>query len=258
MKSKSILLPACAALLLAALPSPADSVSGTETKNFGDFVSSSWRSDDFKGSSSREWDASGSSFRFTWQTESGDQIGRIGATFGSKLLGATIDNMPANCVMSANATFTPGNDHWFYWSIYGWTNPVYTYWGNTPKGWNTEFYIICHTDQPKSAFDADKKLVPIGSVDVDGATFDCYHTPRDFQAQWWAVRRPKTWTPSVNVKKIFDFWRSKGLPNESVVDIGWAVEAFPTTAGSLQLHDVHIPNLNPGSPAAASPPAPAH
>lgn len=245
---KKFLLLACAISLLTALPSVADSTSGVETKNFGDFVTSSWRSDDFKGSSSREWDASGSSFRFTWQTESGDQIGRMGATFGSKLLGAKIDDMPSDCVMSAKGTFTPTNAHWFYWSIYGWTNSVYTYWGNTPKGWNTEFYIICYTDQPRSAFLADKQLVPIGSVDVDGVTFDCYHTPRAFQAQWWAVRRSKTWSPSVNIKKIFDFWRSKGLADESVVDLGWAVEAFTGTAGSLQLNDIHIPNLNPGSP----------
>jgi hypothetical protein len=250
MKSKTFLLLACACSLLTALPSPADSANGVETKNFGDFITSSWRSNDFKGSSSREWDPSGSSFRFTWQTQSGDQIGRMGATFGSKLLGAKIDDMPANCVMSAKGTFTPGNDHWFYWSIYGWTNPVYTYWGNTPqgKGWNTEFYIVCYTDQPQSAFLADKQLVPIGSVVVDGVTYDCYHTPRAFQAQWWAVRNPKTWSASVNVKKIFEYWRSKGLADESVVDIGWAVEGFVGTAGTLQLNDIKIPDLNPGSP----------
>jgi hypothetical protein len=50
----------------------------------------------------------------------------------------------------------------------------------------------------------------------------------------------------VNIKKIFDYWRSKGLANESVVDLGWALEGFPGTAGKLQLTDVKIPHLGQG------------
>jgi hypothetical protein len=233
--------------LASAIPLLAETSTGINTVNFGDFVSSSWRSDDFKGSGFREWDATGTTFQFKWSTEKGDQIGRLGATYGSNLLGPKISEMAPNCVMSAKGDFTPTKPNWFDWSIYGWTNPTYTYWGNTPKGWNTEFYIVCYTDEPKSAFMADKQLVSIGSVDVDGVTYDCYHTPRAFQAQWWAVRNPKSWNASVNVKKIFDFWRSKGLADEYVVDIGWAVEAFPGTAGTLKLTDIVVPNLKSGA-----------
>jgi hypothetical protein len=246
--TKIALFVALLATLFSILPALAGSSSGSDTVTFGDLTTSNWRSDDFKGSSYREWDSTGSSFLFKWNTAAGDQIGRLGTTYGSNLLGPKLSEIAPDCIMSTQATFTPATSHWFFWSIYGWTNPTYTYWSNTPKGWNTEFYIICHTDEPKSWFDSDKELVPVGSVDVDGVTFDCYHTPRPVGAQWWAVRRAKTWDPSVNLKKIFDFWRSKGLADEYVVDMGWAVEGFTGSAGTLKLTGIVIPNLKTGVP----------
>jgi hypothetical protein len=156
--------------------------------------------------------------------------------------------------MSAKASFQPSSSKWFLWSIYGWTNPVYTYWDNTPggKGWHTEFYIVCYTDEPPSAFMTyDKNLVAIGSVEADGQTYDCYHTPGP-RPQWWAVNHTKTLTPSVNIKTIFDYWRSKGLANEAVVDLGWALEGFPGTGGKLRLTDVKIPHLA-GGPTSGTP-----
>ena len=222
----------------------ADTCSTDKSINFGSFTTSSWRSADFKGSSSREWDASGKNFTFNWNTDAGDQIGWIGVTYGSNLLGEKIDDMPPDCVMSAKAVFTPTTDHWFYWSIYGWTNADYTYWGNTKSGWNNEFYIIFHTDRPTKDFLTDKGVIAIGSVDVDGVMFDCFKTPRDNQSQFFAVTRSKTWNGSVNLKKIFAYWRTQGLGNEAIVDLGWAVEGFIGSAGKLQLTEVTIPDLS--------------
>lgn len=236
----------------------ADSTTTDKTIALGDYTTSTWRSSDFKGSSSRQWDPSGKSFCFDWNTISGDQIGRIGVTYGSRLLGGSIDEMPSNCIMSATATFTPATDHWFYWSIYGWTNGPYTYWSNTPSGWNNEFYIIFHTDRPTADFLTDKGVVGIGSVNVDGVTFDCFRTPRTSQSQWFAVTRSKTWNASVNLKKIFDYWRSKGLADESIVDLGWAVEGFIGSAGKLQLTNVTIPNLSAAACATKAPVSAGH
>ena len=236
-------------LLMSARAVTAESSSGTELVKVGDFVFSNWRSDDFKGSAQREWDPAGHHFAFTWKTDAGDQIGRVGLTYGSSYLGAKIDEMNSSCVMSARASFQPSSSKWFLWSIYGWMNPVYTYWDNTPggKGWSTEFYIVCYTDEPSSAFlTYDKNLVSLGRVDVDGVTYDCYHRPGD-HPQWWAVNEAKTWTPSVNIKKIFDYWRSKGLDNEYVVDLGWALEGFPGTGGKLEMTDVKVPHLQNSS-----------
>jgi hypothetical protein len=251
---KTRLLLAAAVLQLSLQLARAGSTDGTDLFNVGNYITTTWRSSDFKGTSSREWSPSGDSFKFVWDTKAGDQIGRIGVTYGSSYLGPKIDDMNDSCVMSTNGTFTPSSSAWFDFSIYGWTNPTYTYWSNTPggKGWNTEFYIVCYTDETPAAFLADKNLKPIGSVVVDGQTYDCYHTPRDFQAQWWAVRRPGSWTPSVNLKKIFEYWRSKGLANEAIVDIGWAVEGFSGTGGKLQLTDIQIPHLGPDASAPAT------
>jgi hypothetical protein len=236
-------------LLLFCYPSlRADTTAGSETVNFGPYSVSNWRSDDFKGSAFREWDKSGKSFRFTWTTDNGDQIGRIGVSYGSDHLGVKIDDIRPDCTMSTDAVYTPKTNHWFYWSIYGWTNPNYTYWGNTPHGWNNEFYIIFYTDKPRSDFLADKTEVDIGSVTVDGVIFDCYKTPRASQSQWLAVCRSKTWPASVNIRKIFDYWRSKGMADEYVVDLGWALEGFIYSSGTLHLSNINIPNLNSAAP----------
>lgn len=161
------LLVAAVFLLLSQLALTAASSSGTEVVNVGDYNFTNWRSNDFKGSALREWNPAGDLFQFTWNTDAGDQIGRVGVTYGSPFLGPQIDQMNSSCVMSAKASFQPISNKWFFWSIYGWTNPVYTYWDNTPggKGWSTEFYIVCYTDEPASAFMTyDKNLVSIGSV----------------------------------------------------------------------------------------------
>ena len=237
------------ALVLGTLSSFADTTTSDKTLTSGDYTNSNWRSSDFKGTSSRAWDGTGKTFTFDWNTESGDQIGRIGVTFGSHLLGGSIDQMPDDSTMSTKAVFTPTTDHWFYWSIYGWTNAKYTYWSDAPGGWNNEFYIIFHTDRPTKDFVTDKGVVAIGSVEVDGVTFDCFRTPRQNQSQWFAVSRSKTWSASVNLKKIFAYWRSQGLGNESIVDLGWAVEGFIGSAGKIELTDIHIPNLSvPATP----------
>ena len=236
-------------LFFGTLPSLADPITSDKMLTSGDYVNSTWRSSDFKGTSSRDWDGTGKNFTFEWNTEAGDQIGRVGVTYGSKLLGCSIDQMPADATMSTQAVFTPTTDHWFYWTIYGWTNDPYTYWSNTPGGFNTEFYIIFHTDRPTKDFLTDKGVVAIGSVDVDGVTFDCFKTPRARQSQFFAVTRSKTWNASVNLKKIFAYWRTQGLGNESIVDLGWAVEGFIGSAGKLQLTDIHIPNLSATPPA---------
>ena len=235
---------------VAASPAAAPSListTGTETLKAGPVYSTSnWRSDDFKGSALREWSAAGDQFRFTWTTGTGDQIGRIGVSYGSSYLGKKIDDIRPDCVMSTNAVYTPDKYCWFYWAIYGWTHDKYTFWGDAggaPKGWDNEFYIVFYTGKTRAAFLEDKGCVSIGSVDVDGVTYDCYSTPRPIQSQWLAVRRSNSWSGSVNLKKIFDYWRSKGLANEYVVDLGWALEGFNGSAGKVELTNIIIPNL---------------
>jgi hypothetical protein len=223
----------------------ADETKGPETVKFGSFSSGNWRSDDFKGTADREWNDKADTFRFTWKTEKGDQIGQIGVPYGSNYLGIKIDDLRSDSVMSTDAVYTTDDNHWFYWSIYGWTHKEYTYWGNAQggKGWDVEFYVIMYTEKPRSEFLKDKGCEDIGSVTVDGVAYDCYKTKFENSTQWLAVRRDKTWSGSVKLKQIFDYWRSKGMGNEYIVDLGWALEGFGGSTGTLQLTNIKIPNL---------------
>jgi len=218
---------------------------GPETVKFGPFSTGNWRSDDFKGTAHRQWSETADSFRFDWKTEKGDQIGRIGVSYGSPYLGIKVDDLKADCVMSTDAVYTTPDNHWFYWSIYGWTNKDYTYWSNSQggKGWDVEFYIIQYTEKPRSEFLKDKGCEDIGSVIVGGEGYDCYKTKFENSTQWLAVRQKRTWSGAVNLKPIFSYWRSKGLGNEYIVDLGWALEGFGGSTGTLQLTNTVIPNL---------------
>jgi len=222
---------------------------GPETVNFGPFSTGNWRSDDFKGTAYRQWDDAGDSFRYVWKTEKGDQIGRIGASYGSSYLGTKISELKSDAIMSTDAVYTTDDNHWFYWSIYGWTNKDYTYWSNSQggKGWDVEFYVILYTEKPRSEFLKDKGCQDIGSVTVDGVTYDCYKTKFENSTQWLAVRQNRTWSGSVNLRQIFDYWRSKGLADEYIVDLGWALEGFGGSTGILQLTNIKIPNLKMGT-----------
>ena len=236
-------------------PTQAASTTNAATVTFGPYSTSNWRSDDFKGSTDRQWDATANSFRFDWHTTAGDQIGFIGIEYGSSYLqntswqGRQIKDIRPDCIMSTKATWTPANAGWFYWSIYGWTHSVYTYWGNptnAPHGYDNEFYIIFYTQETPATILAQKGCIAKGSVNVDGVIFDCYATPRAVNSQWLAVCRTNTWnpTPSVRLKKIFDYWCSQGMvSNEYVMSLGWALEGFSGSAGTLQLTNTIIPNL---------------
>jgi hypothetical protein len=238
----------CASLLLSGVSFAADT-KGPENVTFGPFSTGNWRSDDFKGTAYRQWDDAGDSFRYVWKTEKGDQIGRIGVSYGSNYLGAKISDVKPGTIMSTDAVYRTDDNHWFYWSIYGWTNKDYTYWGNAQggKGWDVEFYVIQYTEKPRSEFLKDKGCEDMGSVTVNGVAYDCYKTKFENSTQWLAVRRDRTWSGSVDLKPIFDYWRSKGLGDEYIVDLGWALEGFGGSTGTLQLTNIKIPNLAAGA-----------
>lgn len=64
--------------------------------------------------------------------------------------------------------------------------------------------------------------------------------------QWVLEARAPSWTGSVDLSKAFAFWRSRGLPNEYVVDLTWALEAGAgagATSGEVQLTRVVVPPL---------------
>ena len=254
----SLLRAAACAVLTATLLAQArgGSTTNSATVSFGPFATSNWRSEDFAGTCRREWTDTADVFRFTWNTTAGNQIGSIGVAFGSSYLqnasweGVRIADVRPGCRMSTEASWTPANGGWFFWSIYGWTHEAYTYWGSPDArdGFDNEFYIIFYTQQRPGDFLSQPGCVARGSVEVDGMTFDCFATPRTSQSQWFAVCRTNAWNrePSVDLKKIFDYWCSQGLSsNQYVMSLSWALEGFGGSAGTLQLTNTAIPDLTP-------------
>jgi len=66
------------------------------------------------------------------------------------------------------------------------------------------------------------------------------------QTQWVLEARTPTWSGSVDLAKAFAFWRSKGLPNEYVVDLTWALEAGAgagASSGEVRLTNIVVPTL---------------
>ena len=95
--------------------------------------------------------------------------------------------------------------------------------GHTPKGWNKRVSdIVMHTGKTRNEALPwrTRGAVDIGSVNVDGEVFDrLQRSPVPSQSHAGsAVRRSQTWSGSVNLRKIFDYWRSQGwMANEYVV-----------------------------------------
>jgi hypothetical protein len=137
------------------------------------------------------------------------------------------------------------------WSIYGWTHAENAGWVS-PNGWNNEFYVLFRSWNASYRGPATSGggYVAIGSTTIDGVVFDGYihdmpwGTPN--QTQWVLEARTPTWSGSVDLAKAFAFWRSKGLPNEYVVDLTWALEAGAgagASSGEVRLTNIVVPTL---------------
>lgn len=229
------------------------SSTGSESVAIGDLYTSNWRSDDFRGTALRVWTPGGDAFFFRWTTTAGDQIGRIGRTFPSPVLGVRVDEVRPGTIMSTLAAARDvGTGGFLIWSIYGWTHADYAGWP-APNGWNNEFYVSFRSwngSHRGPNTDPRNGYVPIGSVTIDGVLFDGFihdmpwGTPN--QTQWVIEAREPSWSGQVDLSKAFAFWRSKGLPNEYVVDLTWALEAGAGAGGSsgeIQLTQVVVPPL---------------
>jgi len=238
-------------------PTPAagaNSSTGPEEVAIGGLYTSNWRSDDFAGTAFRSWTPAGDSFLFRWTTTAGDQIGRIGRTYPSPQLGVRVDDVRPGTIMSTSAEVRDLTQGGFYiWSVYGWTHAEDSGWP-APNGWNNEFYVIFRSWNASSGgSNTDPRFgyVPIGSVTIDGVRFDGFTNDMPWgtpnQTQWVLEARNPRWSGSVDLAQAFAFWRSKGLPNEYVVDLTWALEAgagAEPSSGEIQLTNIVVPPLS--------------
>ena len=243
----------------------AGSSSGSETVRKqgpnGDIYTDNWRQGTSTGM--RTWNAAADSFGFTWNTPSGfDQIGRIGKDYTSPgLANVKVDDVKSPCIMTASANMRSVGGGGYVWGVYGWT-------GDQNGKKINEFYVMFqntfNTTPGQSGY------IDIGSVNIDGVNFSGVknlHMPwAPTQNQYmaivksgpWSSTKPAPWTGdfSIDLKKVFAYFRANGLPNEYVVDLTWAVEGNAGSHGQIMMSNLVIPDLNSSNTVVFNPAAP--
>lgn len=222
------------------------------------WYTSNWRTENFAGIGFRQWTADGAHFAFDWDTEEGDQIGRIGRNTDSFADGDTaITELTEPMWMSATAELQEVSAEagsWYIWAVYGWTHRAYVSWpldtgDPDDAGWDNEFYIVFETnlpylDPPTAGFLAE------GSATIDGVVYDFFRNDMEWgtpnQTQWMAVARSGWSSPGpvvVDIQKFLSHWVDEGaIPDtDYLVDLSFAVEGSHGTSGQLILSDIQIP-----------------
>ncbi|MDB5106330.1 MAG: hypothetical protein JWP91_4019 [Fibrobacteres bacterium] len=213
-----------------------------------DMYTDNWRQGAATGT--RVWNAAADSMSFTWNTPSGfDQIGRIGKDYTSPgLANVKVDDVRSNCIMTATANLKSVGSGGYMWGVYGWT-------GDQSGKKVNEFYVMYQNTFNSTP--GQSGYIDIGSVTIDGFTFACVknlHMPwAPSQNQYmailksgpWASLKPTPWTGdfSIDLKKVFAYFRLNGLPNEYVVDLTWGIEAMGGTHGQIIMTKVVVPDL---------------
>ena len=215
----------------------------------GDYVSIIWSSGDVNGTRCTEWTNDGTSFRYEWNLSSGGSIGRFGRGAGSPEFTPRRVSDCGPMDVTKNVTFTDngGGD---------WNNMIYGYWGANPTEFaSVEYYVI---DSQDLFWFGDYE--ELGQVTTNGSTYTCYR--RDYRSsrgfwQYIALRDNQRSSGTVRLKTIFDFWVSKGAPNDYVNEISVGCENFNGGAGVWEANGLIIPDTDsPGTPTEPEPEVP--
>ena len=195
------------------------------------------------------WNAACDSMFLNWNSTCDDQILRVGkGGHGSSpgYLNVKLDDIRDNCIASVTANMQSLN-YMEHWGIYGWTGPTYR---QGSVNFHQEFYVVFQG----AIADAPENL---GTATIDGVQFEF---SRWMSVPWspsqdmylaicrsgqFGTQKSVPWTASasIDLKKIFAYWRSKGMLNEYVQEITWGVEAKNGSTGRLQMSNMVIPDI---------------
>ena len=192
-----------------------------------------WGSNNVNGSRCIEWQGDIDTFSYEWNLSSGGSIGRVARDANSPGFNPQrVDDCgPLNVQRTTTLTHNGQGD--YNNMIYGWLGPN----PNDFAPASIEWYVIDDYNN-KWGENAEEYL---GQVTTNGSVYDCYRGPHLGHIQYLAFRLDKRSSGTVSVKAIMDFWRSKGMPNDYVVEIGVGEENFNAGGGTWEGTDIVIP-----------------
>ena len=148
-------------------------------------------------------------FNASWTTANGNYLARKGVRPGS-----------TSPIVTYSANYQPNGNS--YLAIYGWTqNPL------------IEYYIVDSwgTWRPPGT-------TAIGTVTVDGGTYDIYQSLRDNKPsiegnktfyQYWSVRREKRTSGTITVAPHFEAWKKFGLTMGTFYEVSLVIEGYQSS-----------------------------
>lgn len=147
-------------------------------------------------------------------------------------------NQVGNVVITYSANYNPNGNS--YLCVYGWTrNPL------------VEFYIVDSWGswRPPGAS-------PIGTVTIDGGTYEIYRTERINQPsidgtatfyQYWSVRTSKRTSGTISVTEHFKAWASRGLNLGNLDQITLCVEGYQSSGSAQITQFIYSTGQSPGN-----------
>jgi endo-1,4-beta-xylanase len=151
-------------------------------------------------------------FRASWTTANGNYLARKGVRPGS-----------TSPIVTYSATYQPNGNS--YLAIYGWTqNPL------------IEYYIVDSWGDWRPP-----GTTAIGSVTVDGGTYDIYQSLRDNKPsiegtktfyQYWSVRREKRTSGTITVAPHFEAWKKFGLTMGTFYEVSLVIEGYQSSGSA--------------------------
>ena len=201
-----------------------------------------WSDDKVRGTRCVEWDGDINSFRYEWNLSASGSIGRVARDHNSPGFNPQRVDDCGPMDVQKTTTLTHNGTGIYSNMLYGWlsTDPT------SFRSATVEWYVV----EDYNTNWAERKEY-IGEVTTNGSVYKCYRAYLTRNPGFWqylAFRVDKRSSGTVRLKTIMDFWRSKGMANDYVIEIGVGEENFNAGRGTWEGRNIVIPACDdPGS-----------
>jgi hypothetical protein len=243
------LRPAAVALVAAMLVGATGATAYADVDKNGNFTEGlggstywkGWVNDGFAGRLNVSRADDSSWFEASWEAPNYGVLPRIGKSIEMDAgwgvpVDETADSLPADFSLSFDRG-DPNKDGDVWIGIYGWIDD-----GKAGWPYSTEYYVVQNwggkPPRVESGFESK------GGYTADGVDYDVYYGKHPLgHHQWVSVRKEPATSGTVDVKKHFDAWRSRGMENGTVAEMVWSVEGMAGTDGTVRYDTWSVPDL---------------